>query len=286
MKSIPIRTIQSTQIEPDPSKSFSIKKVGGLQEYQDRIQELHRHDFFYLLSLEKGDGTHSIDFKEYKVTDNSIYFMRPGQVHEHTLNAGSTGFLMAFQPGFYPYLKDPEHKKGLRQASQTNYYKFSIDDFHFLKSILVNIFIEFEKQTKHYEEVIRSFLNILFTSINRIGNSEKLGTGYSLFSKRLEVLFELIEKDISIAKKVSYYANKMNLSIYQLNTVTQKLLGKNASELIAKYIVLESKRRLLTTDDKIKEVAFQLGFEDASYFIRFFKKHTGTTPNVFRNNFK
>jgi AraC-like DNA-binding protein len=78
----------------------------------------------------------------------------------------------------------------------------------------------------------------------------------------------------------------MNLSSYQLNEITKSSVGKTASEIINERIVLEAKRYLLATSNQVKEIADHLGYEDISYFIRFFRKHAGFSPEVFRNNFK
>jgi len=78
----------------------------------------------------------------------------------------------------------------------------------------------------------------------------------------------------------------MNLSPYQLNEITKSSIGKTASELINEHIILEAKRYLLATPNQIKDIADHLGYEDTSYFIRFFKKHTGHSPEAFRHNFK
>ena len=76
----------------------------------------------------------------------------------------------------------------------------------------------------------------------------------------------------------------MNLSPYQLNEITKSAVGKTASELINDHIILEAKRYLLATPNQIKDIADMLGYEDVSYFIRFFKKHTGHSPESFRRN--
>jgi AraC family transcriptional activator of pobA len=104
--------------------------------------------------------------------------------------------------------------------------------------------------------------------------------------ERLEELLELLETHITTHKQVSEYAQLLNLSAWQLNTITKTTLGKTCSELINEYIILESKRYLLATNHQIKEIAWHLGYEDISYFIRFFKKHTGYSPELFRHNFR
>jgi YesN/AraC family two-component response regulator len=63
-------------------------------------------------------------------------------------------------------------------------------------------------------------------------------------------------------------------------------VGKTVSDLINDQIILEAKRHLIATPAQVKEIADQLGYEDPSYFIRFFKKHTGYSPDTFRKNFK
>ena len=78
----------------------------------------------------------------------------------------------------------------------------------------------------------------------------------------------------------------LNLSTYQLSAITKGVLGKTPSEVINDYIILEAKRYLLGTSDQVNQIAWHLGYEDTSYFIRFFKKHTGFSPDAFRTNSK
>ncbi len=104
--------------------------------------------------------------------------------------------------------------------------------------------------------------------------------------ERLEEFLKLLETNISTHKQVSQYTEMLHLSSYQLNSITKQTLDKTASNLITEQIILESKRYLLTTSNQINHIAHHLGYEDISYFIRFFKKHTGYSPRAFRENFK
>jgi hypothetical protein len=88
----------------------------------DMVQELHRHSFYYILVLEKGKGNHVIDFIPYPVTDHSVYFMRPGQVHELVLKTGSSGFLVQFTTEYY-FQNDPASAQLLRSSGKINYYR-------------------------------------------------------------------------------------------------------------------------------------------------------------------
>jgi AraC-like DNA-binding protein len=104
--------------------------------------------------------------------------------------------------------------------------------------------------------------------------------------ERFEEFLELLEKHSTTHKQVSQYTDVMNLSPYQLNEITKTTIGKTASELINEHIILEAKRHLLATPNQIKDIADHLGYEDVSYFIRFFKKHTNYSPEAFRRNFR
>ena len=95
-----------------------------------------------------------------------------------------------------------------------------------------------------------------------------------------------METNITNNKQVSQYADMLNISTYQLNAITKTSLNKTPSELINEYIILESKRQLLATSNQVNQIADHLGYDDISYFIRFFKKHTEYSPEAFRNNFK
>jgi AraC-like DNA-binding protein len=103
---------------------------------------------------------------------------------------------------------------------------------------------------------------------------------------KLEAFLLLLEQTVTKQKQPSYYADKLNLTPYQLNAITKSSLGKTCSALIVEYTILEAKRFLLGTSNQINQIADQLGYDDVSYFIRFFKKHTGLSPEAFRNNFQ
>jgi AraC family transcriptional regulator, transcriptional activator of pobA len=287
MNPIPIRHINTAQKEPSLSGSFNIRDVEDLLAGKDMVQELHRHDFFYILALKKGRGSHEIDFTSYKVGDHSVFFMRPGQVHQITLKAGSTGYLMEFNTGFY-HPHDKVSSQLLRRASNKNLCQLDVNRVKKLLVTLNSIFQEYTDKQEGYQEVIKANLGIFFIELVRYRqNKENPLSGSTLYpQERVEQLLELIETHIAMHKQVSHYADMLNLSSYQLNAITKATLGKTCSELINEFIILESKRLLLATSNQVNQIAYHLGYEDVSYFIRFFKKHTGHSPEAFRQNFK
>lgn len=282
MKNVPIRKIKTPAWEINVSRSFSIRRVEDVLAGKDMFHALHRHDFFFVLALEKGSGKHEIDFQEYSVENHSIFLLRPGQVHQLELKADNTGFLMEFDTTFY----QPDNnlsRQRWRRAANANFCKPEAAKFEKMLSILSNIFQEFAARQDGYTEAIKANLEIFFIEFLRQSqNPGQSKNGSSYAQARLDDFMALLETRLADLKQVSQYAALLNLSPYQLNTITKTTVGKPASELINEQILLEAKRYLMATANQVKDIADHLGYEDVSYFIRFFKKHTGHSPDAFR----
>ena len=252
----------------------------------DLFHGLHRHNFFFILAIRKGSGRHEIDFTPYKVIENSVFFLRPGQVHQLELKAGSIGYLLEFDNEFYPP-KEHSSARRLRKASNKNHCILEIGRFNKVYNTLAYMFEEFTAREPGYNEIIQSNLDILCIEYARQSANPAVATTASLSytQERFEDFLELLQKHITTHKQVAEYLGLMHLSAYQLNGITKSSVGKSASELIIDQVILEAKRYLLATPNQVKDVAELLGYEDVSYFIRFFKKHTGYSPEAFRHRF-
>jgi len=287
MKAIPVREIRPTPSEPTISQTFRIRNVEAILGGKDMLQHTHRHNFFFVLALQEGKGSHVIDFVPHRVGNNCVFIMRPGQVHQLALKVGSVGYLMEFNMEFYR-LNDRGTNLVLRQATATNSCKVSKSSFDRLTSILDYIFQEYKDAKMGYNEVIRAQLDIFFIEFlrNRQKTHPSDHRANTYEQERLDEFIVLIEKHISSKKQVSAYAEMLNLSTYQLSAITKGVLGKTPSDIINEFIILEAKRHLLATSGQVNQIAWHLGYEDPSYFIRFFKKHTGKSPDAFRANLK
>jgi AraC family transcriptional activator of pobA len=287
MSKIPIRRIHPTPEKQVLPGSFAIRNLQDVLAGKDMVQELHRHDFYFILALHKGHGTHEIDFTKYPVQDHSVFILRPGQVHQLALKAGSTGFLMEFDTAFY-HPNDKLTIGRLKKAANKNLCELEVERFKKLLAVLSAISIEFTAKEEGYAEAIRAHLDLFFLELVRqSSHPDNASQNISSYTQeRFEELLGLLETNITTLKNVAQYAGLLNLSAFQLNAITKAAVGKTVSELINEQIVLEAKRYLLATPNQVKEIADHLGYEDISYFIRFFKKHTGYSPEAFRKTFK
>lgn len=287
MKSIPVRQIAPEKTLQSSAGRFSVRDLQQVLNGKDLVHDLHRHDFYFVLAVQQGSGMHEIDFVPYPVSDHAVFILRPGQVHKLELTANTTGFLLELDLSFYqPNISIAEHR--WKKATSKNYCAVEAARFQKLHAYLANIFQEYSLMQEGYIEAIKANLDLFF--LEYIRQSKKLDSiaksesGY--IQERFEELIRLLETNIVSKKNVADYADLLSLSPYQLNSIVKTSVGKTVSDLINEQIILEAKRLLIATPAQVKEIADQLGYEDPSYFIRFFKKHTGQSPDSFRKNFK
>lgn len=106
-------------------------------------------------------------------------------------------------------------------------------------------------------------------------------------SYRVRELFNrfmmLLESDYKISRDVNYYAEQMNISSKYLTNIVSQVTGHTPKTIIDQYVILQLKMHLKRTTQSIKEMAWEFHFADVSFFCRYFKKHTGLTPQQIRS---
>lgn len=283
MEQIPVRQLH----DAFSNEKFSIRLVESLTQNQNLIHELHRHDFYFFLYVRRGQGKHSIDFVTYEIHEHSFFFVRPGQVHELVLESGSEGFMLQFGSGFY--FPGNQVMTGLmKRVVGKDSCRLQDGQEVLVEGILNHLYAEFMRKEDYYIQAIHSYIELLFVTLVRqsLNPKNQAVKVNSYIQSRLEEFQELLEANITIKKQVSDYALLMSLTSYQLNAITKTSLKKTASVMINEQIILEAGRLLVSTTKQVSQIAEQLGYDDSSYFIRFFKKQTGLTPEAFRKNFK
>ena len=100
--------------------------------------------------------------------------------------------------------------------------------------------------------------------------------------KVFEMFIDLVEKHHNKERSVGFYADKLCISSKYLSQIIKKVSGFSAPDIINKYVILEAQHLLRHTDLSVKEIADQLNFPNQSFFYKYFKAHTGCTPNSYR----
>ncbi len=280
MKEIPFRSLATAATSLRLSDEFDIRSIERVLDGKDVMQALHRHDHYFLLVVSEGAGMHECDFRPHTIAPHTIYVMRPGQVHRLELKNGSTGYILQFKADFMA-LGDQGARLVLRRAGHLEEVRVEESRYAALVLLLDRIAQEIASGKQARLQLVRAYLGAFLADLVLCA-PQAANEANSYAQERLEELLELIETRVHTTKEVAAYAELMHLSTFQLNAITKAGTGRTCSELINDQIILEAKRYLLATTDQVSQVADRLGYEDVSYFIRFFKKHTGHTPEGFR----
>lgn len=282
MSEIPFRSLATAPTSLRLSENFDIRSIEQVLGGSDVVQALHRHDHYFLLVLTNGEGVHECDFRPHALMPRTIYAMRPGQVHRLELKAGSTGYILQFKADFLA-TSDPGARLVLRRAGHLEAYRTDAERYGELRMLLDRIARAYASQQEGHLHIVRAYLGAFLADLVLQAPVPAPASGAKGYTQeRLEELLELIEANVHRVKEVATYAALMHLSTYQLNAIAKAGTGRTCSELITDQLILEAKRYLLATTDQVTQVADRLGYDDPSYFIRFFKKHTGHTPEGFR----
>ena len=256
-----------------------------LQNHKD-LYFPHKHTFYHLVLFTKGAGTHAIDFKTFDVTPNQIYFMIPGQVHSWNFEGEVDGYVIHFSSSFFEsFLLKNEY------LDQFPFFSGVIEDAVIqidpsiqqkIIGLFEDIITESEITDRMSLDLIRSLLLQVFILLSRTttGQKEKQALPYNY--TLLKTFQKLIDKNFATLKLPRDYAELMYITPNHLNALCNDLLGISAGEVIRNRVLLEAKRLLINLDLTIAEIGYQLNFNDNSYFTKFFKKYTGSTPEEFR----
>lgn len=244
----------------------------------------HRHTFYQIIWFESHPSKHFIDFKSHEFTQEVIFFVDQGQVHAFLEGDKPKGHLIHFNADFVP-ASDADLSYNLFNSWQSQPYLFP-DEVQKHKLSTLRQLMEDELQASSFR--IRDLLGYLLKSFLIIAERSRTGTPSSLLSSRdaehqTYLQFQqLLDQHIAKQYPVAWYSEQLNLSAKTLNRITQQVMGKSPGQLIHDRLTLEAKRLLCQANLSVKEIAFDLGFGQATYFTKFFKKHSGHTPQDFR----
>jgi YesN/AraC family two-component response regulator len=158
----------------------------------------------------------------------------------------------------------------------------SIKQSAVIKDIFEAILTEHATGLCAKQEMIALKLLELLIACDRLFSFNEHDTGGVPYHPMVERFHELVEREYIANKSVKYYAETLNVHPNYLNFILKKYSGSSAKESINNRIIQESKLMLSYSCLIIKEIAYQLGFDDANYFSTFFQKYTGTSPVLFR----
>jgi len=280
---LPVFTIENFKAPLNPQPDFYIKTFQQHKAEHPFVLEPHSHDFYLLMIVTKGGGTHTIELNEYNVKSGSVFFMSPSEVHSWKLDNDTDGYILFFNTQFY--LMDFKSRNLFdlpfyNPAKKVQSGTLTLKQLSEFKALMENILYESTACSSYQKSILRSYLDIVLLKLaSLLGYVDEKRKNSTLIIPKLEAL---IEENFLHHQPIVFYAEQLNLSAQQLNSITKNYLDKTVAEMIHARMIAEAKRLLVYSSLRVSEIAYQLNFNDNSYFNRFFKKIESVTPEQFR----
>lgn len=255
----------------------------------NEFQENHRHNHYEIIWLKKGKGIHHIDGQKFNYNGSVLFLLSPGQVHKIEQEEKGEGFVIKFLPELFKNQKEVEEyliDSLLFDAIDAfPVINLTASQYKVFEDLFYQITVEFNTSEIGQQQILSSFLKILITNVTRLKHLQQTynftpDLGYDVF-RNYKIL---IEKKFKTIHSVNEYAELLKSNARNLNNLAKKYSNKTAGQIIADRILLEAKRYLHHNTLSIKEIAFELGYEDPAYFTRFFKNNLGISPQQYKDS--
>jgi len=268
--------------------SFWISKMEDIYTKRNgQADEPHRHNYYTVLVVNKAKGLHKIDFNTYELSNQQIFFVAPGQVHQVIETEKSFGFVMTFSNHFLVENSIPisfiESLNLFQNYGQSPPLFPSKEQFDIIEDFAKSIFKLFNTETNMKSFSIGAFLKLLLIECNNICAINPIESDIDSTGDNLIRAFrKAVEKNYKKEHSTTYYANGLYITPDHLNRTIKAKTGKTAKDYIQARIITEAKRLLYFSNLSNKEIAYELGFTEPANFSAFFKKHTQLSPLNFK----
>lgn len=281
------RPVPTYPFEPDEatgSQLFSLVRSAGELPYEEDLLLPHRKAYYMLVFTKHTRGRHWVDAVPYVRQDHALYFSSPSQVLVKEEPTPFWGTRLTFTEEFLalqqhaalrhlPLLENPQngHELLLSPADEA-----VVDD------LLTQLMAEHRRPGEWQHPLLSAYLLVLLTYLSRLYTEQFPGGEPSADQRLLRAYRASIEEHYRELHEVGAYAERLHISAGHLSEVVKAQSGRSAIKHVHERLVLEAKRLLFYTPQSLKELAYELGFAEPSYFNRFFKRETGLTPAEYR----
>lgn len=282
MKQYPVYEIENF----DENIYYNNLYVSSFKEHLKKhhfIEDLHRHNFYLLVFFTKGEGKHTIDFDTFEIKKGSLFLMQPGQIHSWMLSDDIEGYIVFYSKEIFNlHFKSKKIEHYSFFQSFTNNPEILLNAENIIKMTLYfDLMLEESMDNLSYrKDKLLNLLDIIHVEIARIYSSENQQEK-PIYNYKLKQFNVLLEAHFKEEKSPTFYAEKMAITLKHLNRITKSVLNKTVTELIAQRVILESKRLMVERNLTINQIADELGYSSANYFVKLFKKQEGMTTKMF-----
>lgn len=263
-------------------------KIGYFNDnsYFDHVQRLN---YYSLIWIKNGKGTAKADFNNYAFTSNTLFAFSPYQPFMLQTEGDISGVAISFHPDFFCIHKH-QAEVACNGVLFNNIYNppfVQVDELaqQSFDLLLSQIKTEMQSPALAQYDVLVAYLKIFLITASRLKTSQQSVVEKVTEAKEpfiLQNLKNYIETHFRTIHSPSEYAQLLHISPKALAKITKTHFNKTLTSLIAERIIIEAKRELYLTNKAVKEIAFQLGYDDEHYFSRFFKNNAAVSPQLYR----
>lgn len=246
----------------------------------------HRHTAHMLLCVTRGNCIQIVDFESTPCGAGTFLLLRPGQVHNLGRETGWDGWMLFFRSEFIRSDNDGAVELlGMPSSTKLPHVLLNANELRIASSTIARMHADAKSDLPRdtLDPLLRHQLSTLLL---RVRAAEALHTSYNDPSDKIRCRFNrfarLVELHFSTRHQVAEYARELVCSENTLSRTTREIAGTSAKAYIVARTILESKRLLVHTTMTITAISEQLGFDEATNFVKFFKREVGCVPAEFR----
>lgn len=258
----------------------------AIKKFHMDVNDYTDQENYTIFWLQSGFKSIRIDFNEFEVSTNSVYFITQGRKVNISFDSKPEGWILRFNRDYFrnhvrekliikrvevlaPLDKNPRIILSPKIGERIHSITEMIDEL--LGSDIPN-----------KETAIASLFRALLVYCDSKCNITVSDENNANEVKLVKLFKDLVAKHYTDTHKVSEYANMMNISSKYLNQVVKNVLGVTAKSVIHEQLIIQARRELKFSNKSVKEIAFNLGFTEPFHFSNYFKKMIGTSPSEYR----
>ncbi|MEM6347650.1 MAG: AraC family transcriptional regulator [Bacteroidota bacterium] len=260
-----------------------------VERYHEHCMRPHQHSYYQFLWFEKA-GHHYVDYELVKHPAQSLIFLKPGQVHYFCPYSPNEGRLFHFNEVFLHRLEQDEtlaFHYALFYDPRPLKLRLTPELSAKLETLSTWMEEELSKQESFYRDQLYYLFHSFLVMVERLWQSQNASSPVLDEDwQQVRAFQQLVEKSLDKFYNIGELSSQLGMSEKSLTRLCKARLHQTPANWIHQRRILEAKRYLSNTSLSAKEVGYSLGFEQATYFSKYFKKHTGLTPKQFQQSLR
>jgi AraC family transcriptional regulator, transcriptional activator of pobA len=255
------------------------------------FDHLQRKNYYSLIWVKEGNGKVKADFSEYDFETGSLFAFSPYQPYMLSSDKPVKGIAIYFHSDFFCIHK--HHKEvscnGVlyNNVYQPPFVTVNETSAATFEMLCEQMKMEMQNPALAQYELLVSYLKIFLITASRLKTQQHIQTAEEIKVNKepfiLQKLKDVIEENFKSKHSPADYAKLLFITPKALAKITKNHFNKTLSSIINERIIIEAKRELYLTNKTIKEIAWELGYEDEYYFSRFFKVNADVSPQMYRD---